>query len=325
MDWALPLYTAWGIRVRVHLIFIVMIIAQLIWSIRQDQLGPGYVATAMAALFVLVLLHEYGHCFACRRVGGEADQILMWPLGGLAYCRPPHDWKADLITTLGGPAVNVVLFPVFGGALLAVGAGWQSVIFNPFDPGGVLGGVLLRSGLQPYWLVALWWLHFVNLLLLAFNMLLPMFPMDCGRVVQAVLWAKMGHRRSLEIATTIGMAAAGVLAVVSLTVDQTHLLGIAIFGGVVCYMEKRRLKFSGDEGGIPGYDFSKGYGGMLGSDEDDEPAGPSRAEAKRHEREQAEAVEIDRILAKIGDGGMDSLSRKERLLLEKATKKKQGG
>ncbi len=110
-----------------------------------------------------------------------------------------------------------------------------------------------------------------------------------------------------------------------MVVDQTRLLALAIFCGIVCYMEKRSLRFSGDEGGIPGYDFSKGYGGMLGSDEEDEPVGPSRAELKRCEREAAELAEIDRILAKIGDEGMDSLSRKERILLEKATKRKQGG
>src|SRR5271165_4545054 len=37
------------------------------------------------ALFLIVLLHEYGHALACRQVGGRANQIVLWPLGGVAY------------------------------------------------------------------------------------------------------------------------------------------------------------------------------------------------------------------------------------------------
>jgi Zn-dependent protease len=36
------------------------------------------------ALFGIVTLHEFGHAFACRSVGGRADAILLWPLGGIA-------------------------------------------------------------------------------------------------------------------------------------------------------------------------------------------------------------------------------------------------
>ena len=37
------------------------------------------------ALFVIVLLHEFGHALACRQVGGRANEIVLWPLGGVAY------------------------------------------------------------------------------------------------------------------------------------------------------------------------------------------------------------------------------------------------
>lgn len=36
-------------------------------------------------LLVTVLLHELGHCLATRRLGGQVEGILLWPLGGLAY------------------------------------------------------------------------------------------------------------------------------------------------------------------------------------------------------------------------------------------------
>src|SRR5438552_16463331 len=40
------------------------------------------------ALFSIVLLHEYGHALACRQVGGIANRIVLWPLGGVALCGP---------------------------------------------------------------------------------------------------------------------------------------------------------------------------------------------------------------------------------------------
>src|SRR5437588_4804486 len=40
------------------------------------------------ALFLIVMLHEFGHALACRQVGGRANQIVLWPLGGVAYVDP---------------------------------------------------------------------------------------------------------------------------------------------------------------------------------------------------------------------------------------------
>lgn len=37
------------------------------------------------ALFLIVTLHEFGHALACRQVGGRANRIVLWPLGGVAY------------------------------------------------------------------------------------------------------------------------------------------------------------------------------------------------------------------------------------------------
>src|ERR1700729_539950 len=70
------------------------------------------------ALFLIVLLHEFGHSLACRSVGGRADQIVLWPLGGVAYVDPPPRPGATLWSIAAGPLVNVVLFPVLTGATM---------------------------------------------------------------------------------------------------------------------------------------------------------------------------------------------------------------
>lgn len=325
LTWAVPLYRAWGIQVKIHIFFIILIIARLIWAIPQDRMGLWFVVIGMIALFVLVLLHEYGHCIACRRVGGTADQILMWPLGGLAMCSPPHNWRDDLITTVGGPGVNVLLWPVFGAALWIVlpsGAVMDALVFNPFRPELVIGGLRLSDGTQPLWLIALWWFYYINIILLFLNVLLPMYPMDGARIVQAILWRRMGHRRATGIVVTAGLVTALVIFAFSLIGDARYLMGLAVFGGIVCWIERRRLRMTEDPvlGGLPGYDFDKGYLGMPGEEEPD--LRRERAEEKRRKKAEAEQAELDRILAKIAATGMASLTRAEKRWLERATQKR---
>src|SRR5437764_7003139 len=64
------------------------------------------------ALFLIVMLHEFGHALACRQVGGRANQIVLWPLGGVAYVDPPPRPGATLWSIAAGPLVNVALLPV---------------------------------------------------------------------------------------------------------------------------------------------------------------------------------------------------------------------
>ena len=62
--------------------------------------------------------HEFGHALACRQVGGSANQIILWPLGGVAYVNPPQRPGATLWSIAAGPLVNVALLPVLGVAFL---------------------------------------------------------------------------------------------------------------------------------------------------------------------------------------------------------------
>ena len=77
------------------------------------------------ALFLIVLIHEFGHQLACRSVGGQTHDIVLWPLGGVAYVSPPQRPGAQLWSIAAGPLVNVVLIPVFS-VLVSVSShlGW---------------------------------------------------------------------------------------------------------------------------------------------------------------------------------------------------------
>ncbi len=313
MGWGLTIGRVWGIRVRVHLFYIIYIIAQIIWSILPDQMGLTYMLMLMGTLFALVLLHEFGHCFACRWVGGEADDILMWPLGGLAACAPPRRWLPELITTLGGPAVNVAIVPATSLALWSMGHG-RSILFNPFEPGrelAVVGG---------YWASAVFSAHFTNLALLAFNMLLPLYPLDGARTLHALLWRRMGERPATEMVVVIGLVVGVALGIFALVARETLLLGVAVFGLAVCWTERQRLKFAAEAPEEPDWARSA----RMGDDGGASP-GPSRRDEKRREREEAERAQVDGLLEKIAQHGLQSLSAKEKRILQRATERKRGG
>jgi stage IV sporulation protein FB len=318
MRWSVPFFRFSGIDVRVHIVFLIVVVAQLLGALRPTSLGPAYVALLLAALFVIVLLHEFGHAFACRFVGGEANEILMWPLGGLAYCAPPNVARAHLVTTVGGPAVNVVICLLLTPLLFALTRSWEQALPNPLALGSVV--ISLQSD---YLLLALWLANAMSMMLLAFN-LLPMFPLDGGRVLQNILWMRVGYRRAMEIAVTTGIVMAIIVGVAAVVLGQMMAFAIAIFGGMICYIEKRRLQFEGDELGFAGYDFSEGYTSLEAGREAglDGPNEPSKRKLRRVERERHEAEEVDRILGKVSQSGMHSLTAAEKRVLKRATRRR---
>ena len=149
------------------------------------------------SLFCIILLHEFGHALACRQVGGKADQIVLWPLGGVAYVAPPPRPGATLWSIAAGPLVNVALAPVLTLMVVLGGAGWADAAPNAY--------ALVRA------------ICFINYFLLIFN-LLPIYPLDGGQILRALLWFAAGRARSLMIATAIGFI--GVAGLVLLAVVE---------------------------------------------------------------------------------------------------------
>jgi Zn-dependent protease len=136
------------------------------------------------ALFLIVMLHEFGHALACRQVGGTANRIVLWPLGGVAYVNPPQRPGAMLWSIAAGPLVNVAFLVVL--SLLAAlnqSTGWADTIPNAYE----------------FW----WALWKMNLVLLIFN-LLPFYPLDGGQILRSLLWFAVGRARSLMVATVVG-------------------------------------------------------------------------------------------------------------------------
>ena len=190
MGGTIRLFKFSGIQVYLH--FSWFLVAAYEYSRRQGAYeSPLWAAWEYVALFVIVLLHEFGHALACRQTGGVADRIVLWPLGGIAFVNPPRRPGAMLWSIAAGPLVNVILVPVLWIALLTVAG-------EPSD--------LARLT----WHV--WW---INLGLLIFNML-PIYPLDGGQILRSLLWFPLGEIRSLQIASVIGLIGSVALAGISL-------------------------------------------------------------------------------------------------------------
>ena len=158
-----------------------------LWGIesRSGQYGSmAWSVLEYLSLFAIVLMHEFGHALACRQVGGTANQIVLWPFGGVAYVNPPQRPGATLWSIAAGPLVNVALMPLLYGAYL-------------------LGGALGWADSSPDALNFLWHVFYIDVVLLAFN-ILPIYPLDGGQILRSLLWYGLGRGRSLMVATVLG-------------------------------------------------------------------------------------------------------------------------
>ncbi|MEX0886196.1 MAG: site-2 protease family protein [Phycisphaeraceae bacterium] len=204
---SLRLFRAFGIDVYVHWSW--FIIAAFMYQFFGAPNPPWFIAVYLS-LFGIVVLHEYGHALACRSVGGFVKHIVLWPLGGVAFVRPPERPGPTLWTLAAGPLVNVALVPVTYLLWRAFGGG-VTELPNP----NLLGSYL-------------WALMSMNLVLLIFNMM-PIYPLDGGQIFQSVLWFIIGRARSIWIAAGTGMVLAVVLGALALAVREWLILVIAMF------------------------------------------------------------------------------------------------
>lgn len=315
------------INIRVHFLFLIWIGFELLSSGMDYREG-----LFLAMLFGIVLVHEFGHCFGARSVGGDAHDIVMWPLGGLAYAYAPMTPWAQFVTVAAGPAVNVVFCIASGIFIVIQQQGHIGVL--PINP---LAGFELRHPIDP-WMIWVLTFYRVNLFLLAFN-LLPIYPLDGGQLFMTAIWPFLGLHRATQIACQVGIGGAVVLAFLGLQGGGGGILFfIAIFGGLTCWQRLQALRYGMIMDESPRYTvrnprrsgpgfFSRLFGGMKrrgGGGEAATPTNPNPGgwERKRTSEEKLEQ-ELDRILKKVHEEGVASLSYTERQTLERARRDRQ--
>ncbi len=194
-----------GIQVFLHFSWFLVAAIYISGYIRRYE-SPVWGVLEYISVFAIVLIHEFGHALACRQVGGIANRIVLWPLGGIAFVDPPRRPGAYLWSIAAGPLVNVILLPVLA---------FVSMMAQASLPGSDVA-VFFRD------------LNFINAVLLGFN-LLPIFPLDGGQIVRGLLWFPFGEIRSLQISSVIGLIGGAILGIVGLMAGSVWWAVLAFF------------------------------------------------------------------------------------------------
>jgi Zn-dependent protease len=226
---SLPLFRFRGIAVSVHWSWFLVALYEL-----QTRHGlyrsPVWNVYEYLALFGIVLLHEFGHSLACRQTGGQADTIVLWPLGGVAFVNPPQRAGAQLWSIAAGPLVNVALLPLFAGLnALAESGHWRDT--------------------APDFVRFLGEVAWINRGLLIFN-ILPIYPLDGGQILRSLLWFPFGRARSLLVATSLGFLGVAYLGWQAVQQGSLWFGVLAYFMGTQClngFRYARALARSGVE------------------------------------------------------------------------------
>mmetsp|Transcript_30775 Transcript_30775/g.91454 ORF Transcript_30775/g.91454 Transcript_30775/m.91454 type:complete len:281 (-) Transcript_30775:267-1109(-) len=226
-----PLGSLAGIPVRLHLTFLLVLFVQCLGAIYYGWwavllwfvlLGP--------VLLVTVLVHELGHALAARYVGGDCSLILLWPLGGLAFLGHSAGPRADVFVAAAGPATHVPMVLVWLAGLAAAtysatGTASLPVWHPPYLETASGFGVMLCANAV-----------LMNVFLFAFNLLVPAYPLDGGRIlVGALLAAGVEDATVAKVALAVSVPlAAGVLVWGAVTFQMVTIL-VSVFIGASCY------------------------------------------------------------------------------------------
>ncbi len=228
LAWSINLFRVFGIRLAVHFTFL-LLVAYAAWAGWTQNPTTPWMGLALDLILILLLfttivLHELGHSLTARRYGIRVPRILLLPIGGMAeFDSIPRQPRLEFLISLAGPAVNFAIALLLL-AFLPWPTDWgaDSVEFSVAG----LGDLLLR----------------INLIMGCFN-LLPIFPMDGGRILRAVLAARCPYLQATYWAATTGKVLAIVAAVGSALIWKNPMaVALFIFIFIAGELEYRAVK-----------------------------------------------------------------------------------
>lgn len=213
LGWSINLFRIRGIQLAVHFSFVLLVAYVAFEGWRENgMLGMVINAGVIGAFFSCVVLHEFGHSIVAQHYGVNVRRILLMPIGGMAeFDSIPRRPRHELMITIAGPAVN---FFIAAALYLALGRPEMISPFAERDAATVDGFLMLL--LQ------------MNLLMGCFN-LVPVFPMDGGRILRALLAMKYRYLTATFWASAIGKVMAITGAIITLLPEEPVWLGTALF------------------------------------------------------------------------------------------------
>jgi len=232
-SWSIRIFRIFGIELEIHVTFLLLwaLFAVAGWS-EGGLLGVIWISALLFLVFTCVVLHELGHSLTARHYGIEVPRILLMPIGGMAqFERIPRNPRQEIIISLAGPAVNL------GIACLIL-----PFITWPLRWPGESDLLLDRASVIQFLLM-------INIVMALFN-LLPIFPMDGGRILRAALAMRFPYLQATTIATWLAKALAIIGAAIAIFHLKNPLLlflfAFIFFGGDMEHrLVRRQEKLSG--------------------------------------------------------------------------------
>lgn len=183
----IKLGTAFGIDVLLHWSFFLLplLLGWFAWANGHSISQTAVWAVLLVVVLGSVLLHELGHALMARKLGIPIIDIVLTPICGLARLErsPASPWD-EVRVALAGPLGNLLIAIALGAVL------WFRKVAFTWDP-GVIGGSILLT------------LFWINLCLCVIN-LLPIFPMDGGRIFRALLAMVTNNAKATALAARLG-------------------------------------------------------------------------------------------------------------------------
>ncbi|MHB1389635.1 MAG: site-2 protease family protein [Thermoleophilia bacterium] len=222
MKWSFKIGRAFGIQLRVHVTFFLIIAyAAYIWGVSDGGgvSGAVYGSFLITLLFACVVIHELCHSLMAIHFGGEVASITLLPIGGVSLLKNmPEEPRKELWVSVVGPLSNVVIALLLG--IVYVALPGRTAVASIDDFANVLTAISVE-GFITYMLV-------INLMLAVFNML-PAFPLDGGRVLRSLLSLRMSPVRATRLAVTIGQMFAFGLGLAGVLLGAWLWIVVAVF------------------------------------------------------------------------------------------------
>ena len=205
MKGSIRLFKIFDISINIHVTFLLLLLLFLSGGLKWLFL--------IVAIFCFVTLHELCHSLVAKHYGIQVREITLLPIGGIAsMTKIPDRPSQEFFISIAGPLFNIlVVVALFYPLRYILG---PDVLFHP-----------LSTQSWPLTIAHIYW---INLILAAFN-LIPAFPMDGGRVLRALLAAKIGYQKATKIAVNFGHIFALFFAYLGITRLNLVLIAIAIF------------------------------------------------------------------------------------------------
>lgn len=282
ISWSFPIAKLSRIQLRVHVIWPAFILAELLWSLPANRLGPQFVGLLLAGLLIAVVVRESARLLVRTTLGNRPDRVIYGPIGEWSIAGPD---RADLLVASSGFLATVVLALVSASTLVLLGAPRIAEVFSPLTLHVALA--TLTPTQLPIWAI------YAGSIALLFVHLLPAYPLDAGRVLAVGLAGKRDPESARRLAGTIGGVTGAVVALGGLVSGQVLVLAL---GGVLVWTSlsaRRAAAF------------------LLAPEQDlwlHPSAGPKTS-----------PEELDQLLEKISQTGIESLSRHERSVLDRAS------